>query len=198
MIIQWINEDVKYCTAGKHFVPISMFGKHRYQEDGLNYNCKTCERIRQRLYYKDNRDARIVQHREYYIKNKSLCNIRTKSWARKNPKRYWAANCLRSHSKYGIDIKISIDDLANLAHTSTHCRICKTELDYGVGNKDGKMQPNSPTLDRINNENVITNENIWIICSRCNATKLDRTLSEFIDYCQYIVDNKTQLLEEVM
>ena len=83
MIIQWINEDVKYCTAGKHFVPISMFGKHRYQEDGLNYNCKTCERIRQRLYYRDNRDARIVKHREYYIKNKSICNIRTKSWARK-------------------------------------------------------------------------------------------------------------------
>ena len=60
------------------------------------------------------------------------------------------------------------------------------------------MQPNSPTLDRINNENVITNENIWIICSRCNATKLDRTLSEFIDYCQYIIDNKKQLLEEDM
>ena len=63
--------------------------------------------------------------------------------------------------------------------------MCDEPLDweYGTGRND-----NSPTLDRVNNENILTLDNTWIICSRCNATKHNRTMKEFINYCTMISD----------
>ncbi len=49
------------------------------------------------------------------------------------------------------------------------------------------MKNNSPTLDRLDNETVIRKNNITILCYKCNATKRDRTLSEFLDYCKAVV-----------
>ena len=44
----------------------------------------------------------------------------------------------------------------------------------------------SPTLDRLDNENVIRSDNILILCYQRNATKRDRTLEEFLDYCNAV------------
>jgi len=48
------------------------------------------------------------------------------------------------------------------------------------------MHNKSPTLDRLDNENVIKRDNVLILCYQCNATKRDRTLREFLDYCRAI------------
>jgi hypothetical protein len=45
------------------------------------------------------------------------------------------------------------------------------------------MHNRSPTLDRLDNEKVIRSDNILILCYQRNATKRDRTLKEFLDYC---------------
>ena len=49
------------------------------------------------------------------------------------------------------------------------------------------MHNTSPTLDRLDNENVIRSDNVLVLCYQCNATKRDRTLSEFFDYCNAVV-----------
>ena len=38
-------------------------------------------------------------------------------------------------------------------------------------------------MDRLDNEKVIRSDNILILCYQRNATKRDRTLKEFLDYC---------------
>jgi len=48
------------------------------------------------------------------------------------------------------------------------------------------MVSTSPTLDRVNNEDVIRKDNILILCYKCNATKRDRTLEEFVGYCSAV------------
>ena len=58
-------------------------------------------------------------------------------------------------------------------------------MDWQLGNK-GHMHNNSPTLDRLDNEKVIRNDNVLILCYKCNATKRDRTLKEFLDYCRAV------------
>ena len=58
-------------------------------------------------------------------------------------------------------------------------------LDWQLGNK-GKWKPSSPTLDRLNNEIVMTKENVAIVCYVCNATKRDRTFKQFVDYCSAV------------
>jgi len=59
-------------------------------------------------------------------------------------------------------------------------------LDWQLGNK-GRMKENSPTLDRVDNQVEIRNDNIAILCYKCNATKRDRTLREFLEYCNAVV-----------
>lgn len=196
MIISWITEDVKYCTSCKHFVPISMFGMHRYQDDKLNYRCKTCERTRQKQLYVNNKEHRLQQCKGYRDKNKEACKARNKRWAQTHSRQYWATNCIGTHSRYGIIINVSKLYLTDLAMKTNHCSICDRELDYSVGTKDGKTQSNSPTLDRINNEKHINYDNIWILCHECNSMKRTKTLLEFINYCQYVVDNKENILNK--
>lgn len=194
MIIQWIFEDVKYCSAGKHFVPISMFGYHKYKDDKLNSNCKTCERARQKQWYRDNKEHRLEQCKGYRIKNVEACRARVKEWSDKNPIQCWAQGVKTSHKRYGIVVNTSIKFLMKLAENTKTCSICGRELDYSRGNKGGKMQPNSPTIDRINNEPSLDENNVWILCSNCNATKNIRPLSDFIEYCKYIVNHEDEII----
>jgi len=42
-------------------------------------------------------------------------------------------------------------------------------------------------LDRLDNENVIRSDDVLILCYQCNATKRDRKLNEFLDYCNAFV-----------
>ena len=69
-----------------------------------------------------------------------------------------------------------------MAQKTDACFICGAVLDWQLGNK-GRMKSNSPTLDRVDNENVIRKNNILILCYKCNATKRDRTFEEFVEYC---------------
>ena len=65
------------------------------------------------------------------------------------------------------------------------CFICGCQIDWELGNK-GHMHNRSPTLDRLDNEDVIRYDNILILCYKCNATKRDRTLKQFLDYCRAV------------
>ena len=49
------------------------------------------------------------------------------------------------------------------------------------------MKSNNPTLDRFDNEKVIRKGNVVILCYRCNATKRDRSMGEFLLYCNSVV-----------
>ena len=46
----------------------------------------------------------------------------------------------------------------------------------------------TPTLDRINNNGVLTLKNTQIICMQCNTTKGSRTMKEFISYCAMVAN----------
>jgi hypothetical protein len=50
----------------------------------------------------------------------------------------------------------------------------------------GKASWESPSVDRLSNSDILTVNNIQIICRRCNTTKLDRTMEEFVDYCKMV------------
>ncbi len=103
-------------------------------------------------------------------------------WFVKNPKRVWAARTLGGHRQRGFEVEITVDLLFDLALYTEECWICGCELDWSVGTK-GKAKPNSPTLDRINNDSVLTLDNVQIICYRCNMAKSTMSMDEFTDYC---------------
>jgi 5-methylcytosine-specific restriction endonuclease McrA len=83
-------------------------------------------------------------------------------------------------------MKIAPNQIRELARKTTHCGICGCELDW-EGDRSNKND-NRPTLDRANNESHIAIDNIQIICRKCNRTKSDRTMSEFIEYCRNVTN----------
>ena len=84
-------------------------------------------------------------------------------------------------------IEISLKELTNMAKSTRCCPICGITLDYSL--KKGKIFMNSPSWDRKYNQNILTQENTWIICYKCNTTKHDRTIQEFISYCKTVIKN---------
>ena len=87
-----------------------------------------------------------------------------------------------SHKQKGQDIKITVREIEDLAKNTNHCPICGVELNYKIG--EGKNYQNSPSLDRINNENHLDKENVMIICFRCNTTKGKRTIKQMKEWCE--------------
>jgi hypothetical protein len=160
--------SVRVCNKCKKELPISDFYP---PPSGTRYSCKRWEYEYSVTYRKTHPGFQIRRDREY---------------ARRNPKRRWATACLSGHRRRGFKIEITCQELYQIASRTDSCFICGTPLDWQLGNK-GNMKRDSPTLDRADNENVIRKDNILILCYKCNATKRDRTLQEFIDYCEAVV-----------
>jgi hypothetical protein len=104
----------------------------------------------------------------------------------KRPQNVWAKDAINRHKRNGYNVYITPKELEKIAIETQNCPMCGKELDYLYGNKDNIRQFNSPSLDRINNENYIDKNNCWIICCSCNVHKSDKTLKEFVLYCEKI------------
>ena len=105
----------------------------------------------------------------------------------KSPKRSWCITTLSNHKqKQNIIIDISLDELHEFVEDKDYCYICGKELDWSRGKK-GHIQPNSPTLDRLNNSNVISVDNIQILCSECNAMKQNKSIIDLVDWCKQVI-----------
>jgi hypothetical protein len=101
-----------------------------------------------------------------------------------NPRLLWAQMCIGNHKRNGFTMTLTRHELGELALKTDNCSICDVPLAWGYLN--GKIQRHSPSLDRVNNELEITKDNVQILCSYCNRTKIARTMKEFIDYCKHV------------
>jgi len=83
----------------------------------------------------------------------------------------------------GHKILISKSEVVYMFETTTHCPICGVKLATTLGKCN-----ESPSLDRIDNENEIRSDNVWIICNRCNSLKRDMTMREYIEHSRMIAE----------
>jgi len=158
--------DKKKCTKCGKLKNIDEF----YTRLGnLSARCKSCENESKQEYNRKHPDK------------KSRWN---KQWRTRNLVEAWAMDTLYKHGKNGYKIEISNECLVDIAKITTRCEICGTELKWI---SDGKISLDSPTLDRLHNSDVINKDNIQIICLKCNTTKHNRSMDEFVDYCEHVV-----------
>jgi len=158
-----------------------------------NY-CKSCYSKYAKNYYsnEDNKIQRRKTIKKYKLLHKNVVEERIKRWRNNNPKRSWIYGTLGGHKKDGHKIMIDIESLYNIILYIENCSICNKTLNWR--HKGRGPKPDSPTIDRINNDNEININNIMIICNQCNTTKGSRTFKEFIKYCHYI--NEKFYIEE--
>jgi 5-methylcytosine-specific restriction endonuclease McrA len=97
---------------------------------------------------------------------------------RGNPYGKWATYTLRNHKVHGYIVNITHKFLKDLSIKSNTCPICGDKLHYG----GGEVRPNTASLDRINNEQTLNEDNVWIICFRCNTAKSDMPIETFNNY----------------
>jgi 5-methylcytosine-specific restriction endonuclease McrA len=77
-----------------------------------------------------------------------------------------------------------IGSIPEYIHTYTgECALCGEEFD--IFHEDTHKRG---TLDRINNDNVITPDNIQWLCYSCNTGKQDMTNGEYINKLKRIVE----------
>lgn len=95
----------------------------------------------------------------------------------------------------GIIRAITKADLRGLL--PTHCPVLGIELDYSHGTKGGKMQPNSPSVDRIDSTKGYVPGNIAVISARANTLKSNATIHELRRLVRYMEDRLPEVARQV-
>lgn len=160
---------MKVCKTCGIKKPLTSFRDRNDTKDKKSYYCRECESLYAHNHYVNHIDKRTEQN---------------KQWRIDHPKMAWINNTLSYHKK-DYKIMITSQELNKFIEQTTTCKICGCELDFSYYGKK-TTQDNSPTLDRTNNEDYIDVNNIQILCHQCNATKRNRTMKEFIDYCKMV------------
>jgi hypothetical protein len=110
---------------------------------------------------------------------------------RQNYHAHWSYSTIDRHERRGMVVEFTKEWLEQKARETQCCELCGDELRWEpVGFKG--MYPNTPTLDRVSNEKVLTTENVMILCNSCNAGKGVQSLDEYIDKCKRIANKFTQ------
>lgn len=139
--------------------------------------CKSCHSI-----YQIQNGDRINAHRRNNRSNTTA--ISDKKYRLTHQYRYKAASTLKSHRAKGYIINVTVSEIEQLFVNTTHCQICGIELKFNTT----RPRSNSPTLDRIDNQNELSIDNVWIICHRCNVSKHNRTMRGLYNWCKEIVE----------
>ena len=167
------EQKTKKCFHCQKTLPLENFNKLFVSKDGYLSSCREC---RKEIVKRSCEKAKITH--PWKLRN------RENQYRKDNPVKTWASSSLYKHrKKYQVDI--SVKELEEIGKATSHCSICDCRLSWG-GNF--VVKDSSPSLDRVDNEHIISKENIQIICHRCNCTKRDRTMKEFLDYCRAMVE----------
>lgn len=145
-------------------------------------------KIRVAKWAKDNPEKVRGYFEKHYDKNKDKIKQRAKDFEIANPHRCWARNSIRSHKQQGYTVLINVEELELIAIKTIQCPYCDIILNYARRRGTNNVRVDTPSLDRIENGQILTTQNVQIVCWPCNSTKLDRSHNNFIKYCQRIVE----------
>ena len=143
-----------------------------------DFICKNCANEKSKLY-----PERLKKYRERNSENVKESSRKYKRRLKEtNPQLLFARNSYNSHKKRGHIVNLTVDEICEIAKKVTNCPFCGIELNY----RNYTTLSDTPSLDRIDNEKELNRENVMIICHKCNITKSNRTLKEFVEYCRKI------------
>ena len=133
-------------------------------------------------YYHDNTEKCSASTKKYRQANFGKIKARKKRWRLANPRRWWSKQTLCAHrTKLGCKVVITLDEMHARAEATDYCEHCKCLLDYGPKDRTGG-QANSPSLDRkVAGSDILSMDDVWILCHKCNSTKGKRSMDEFCE-----------------
>lgn len=146
--------------------------------------CRTCYH---RQWKDDNRE-----HRNHYerVNRKQLRDANPEKYRKRAKAHYqsvaWAKRILSYSTLQQERSSISLNFLSCLQTNTITCPCCGVALNYEATNKRESRPSNIASLDRIIPELGYTENNVAIICIRCNRLKNNMTLDELEMLITYI------------
>jgi len=137
------------------------------------YICKECDEKRHKIYRQTRK-----------LKSFTSKALRVREWSIKT---------LANHKYFGYKISITLQELMDYAMIIDRCEYTGIELDWFVKNKPAD---NSPSLDRLNNENELRLDNIRIVCKKINTMKQNLTFKEYLNHCKFMIEKFGDVLNE--
>ncbi|MBC8234389.1 hypothetical protein H8E77_32980 [bacterium] len=181
----------KKCSKCGVEKPLEEFVKHKQCKYGRAGICKVCSNKRSAEWKKVNSEGRSAQRRKRYAETNGE-RVKQRELRRKRlyPLRRRAQvlrSGMRERSKkldLAFDSEIlTVSYIMKLLTTNPHCECCGKKLDIGF-KSNGIPNNLSPSIDRKIPHKGYTENNISILCWRCNNLKRDATPEEL----QRIVD----------
>lgn len=130
-----------------------------------------------------NRDKQRITTNRYYANNKDKVLKKQRDTRARNLKKYLLKGAKVRAAKCGLLFDITVDDF----EIPFLCPL----LGYMLIPSEGKIAPNSPSLDRKDPRKGYVRGNVWVISYRANAAKNDLSLEEM----QLLVMNLTNHLQ---
>lgn len=96
-------------------------------------------------------------------------------------------NTLNQHRHQGYEVLGSYENY--LEHYTGHCIFCGKEFDIFSSDRH-----DNGSLDRMNNDGIITPLNTQWLCYKCNRMKSDNSNKEYLDYIMKILPKLQSLV----
>ena len=180
-IISWAQAKLQ--GRKQYFTGVACRHGHVCVRDVSDRSCYECKLIKAAA-WKKTHAAKHAQINSVWLKANPDARRRTQLKQRsKDPKNYWATSTFQNARKRalrkGVPFELSKQDVYALAGEA--CPVFGTKFDF-VGN--GRIVPESPSLDRIVPSLGYVHGNVVIISMRANTIKQNATADEI----QRVVD----------
>ena len=147
--------------------PLSEFSKDKIRKDGLQYECKSCQKE-----YNDN----YCRFKKWFSGKKSNAKIKGVEFT------------IEPTDIPGVNIRETITETRGRKYTSWEaieypkvCPVLEIELDWGMNGR----QPNSPSLDRIDSTKGYIKGNVMIMSDLANSMKNNATSEQLVKFSRY-------------
>lgn len=120
-------------------------------------------------YYLKNQEHIKIKSREWRVNNKERRNEASRRWARNHPEQALLNYAKRRARIRNIEFDLQLEDI----QIPEFCPVLGIPLFQG-----DRMNPNSPSLDRINPLRGYIKHNVAVISLRANNLKKDASLEE--------------------
>lgn len=186
------EDGTRTCSKCEVRQPLDRFDRVKTAALGRRSNCKACRSSEMRKRYEANRDAIVADARQRRIENAEA--IRERDRLRNTRPARRERHAQRSALRRGILANVHTDrgvTRTNLRKQyGDDCHYCGTRMDFARRSKGDPFAPTLATLDHvvpIARGGSHTWDNVVLACWRCNCSKRDRTLNEWLSASALIV-----------
>lgn len=176
-MIYQIVDGKKYCRICKNTKPIEEMVKATCYKDGVSTICKECKR----KHFYSNRNEILKRRKEYLQKNGDKIRKQNVEYRRRTKNSVLMSNAKRRAKIKDLDFNLTIEDIV----IPEFCPVLGIKIDTD----NNKLNPSSPTVDRIDNTKGYVKGNVRVISWRANFIKSDSTIDEMEKVLQYMKGN---------